>query len=232
MRGHQSPLSFNIPCLSCAVTEIVMYRPTIFQEDNVEKLIAFMRANSFATLVSICEGVPCASHIPVVVTVEGDVVKLLGHLAKQNLQWQAFAAAESLAIFTGAHAYISPTLYEKEESVPTWNYIAVHAYGFPQVITLAESPESMNRMIEKMVDTYETTYQKQWHSLSEKYREGMMNGIVGFEMIVSRLEGKYKLSQNKSKIEQQNIAESLVKSVDAIERNLGTEMQQNLRLNN
>jgi transcriptional regulator len=209
-----------------------MYRPTIFQEDNVDKLIAFMKANSFATLVSICEGVPCASHIPLVVTVEEGVVKLTGHLAKQNLQWQAFSVAESLVIFTGVHAYISPTLYEKEESVPTWNYIAVHAYGFPQVITLADAPESMNRMIDKMVDTYEATYQKQWHSLSEKYREGMMNGIVGFEIIVSRLEGKYKLSQNKSKTEQQNIAESLVKSADAIERNMGIEMQQHLELEN
>jgi transcriptional regulator len=92
-----------------------MYRPTAFQENNVDKLVSFMRANSFATLVTVVDGVPCATHIPLVVTVDDDIIKLSGHLAKQNLQWQAFAAAESLAIFTGAHAYISLTLYEKHE---------------------------------------------------------------------------------------------------------------------
>jgi transcriptional regulator len=205
-----------------------MYRPTVFQEDNADKLISFIRANSFATLVSICNGIPCASHIPLIITVETDAVKLTGHLARQNPQWQDFAAAESLAIFTGAHAYISPTLYEKQESVPTWNYIAVHAYGIPKVITLADAPELMNETIDKMVDTYEATYQQQWHSLSDKYREGMMNGIVGFEMTVSRLEGKYKLSQNKSQVDRQNIVESLMKSTDSIERNVGMEMKLNL----
>ncbi len=207
-----------------------MYRPTIFQEDNVDKLISFVRANSFATLVSIFDGIPCASHIPLVVTIEKDVVKLTGHLAKQNPQWQSFSVAESLAIFNGAHAYISPTLYEKDESVPTWNYIAVHAYGIPKVITLADAPEAMNKMIDKMVDTYEATYQKQWDSLSDKYREGMMNGIIGFEMMVSRLEGKYKLSQNKSQIDQRSIAESLLNSTDSIDRGIGAEMKQNLEL--
>ena len=205
-----------------------MYRPTIFQEDDLDKLVAFIKANSFATLVSTVDGVPCASHIPLVVSIEADVVKLTGHLAKQNPQWQSFSVAESLAIFTGAHAYISPTLYEKQESVPTWNYIAVHAYGMPTVITLADRPAAMNEMIDKMVDTYEATYQKQWDNLSEKYREGMMNGIVGFEMTVSRLEGKYKLSQNKSQVDRQNIAESLSKSTDSIERNVGMEMKLNL----
>ncbi|WP_310483038.1 FMN-binding negative transcriptional regulator [Chamaesiphon sp. VAR_48_metabat_403] len=207
-----------------------MYRPTIFQENDLGKLLTFMKDNSFATLVSIVDGVPCASHIPLVVTIEADVVKLTGHLAKQNPQWQSFAAAESLAIFTGAHAYVSPTLYEKQESVPTWNYIAVHAYGIPQVITMADTPELMHETIDKMVDAYEATYQKQWHSLSDKYREGMMNGIVGFEMTVSRLEGKYKLSQNKSHVDRQNVTESLLKSPDPIERNIGTEMKKNLDL--
>jgi transcriptional regulator len=207
-----------------------MYRPTVFQEDNVDKLISFIKANSFATLVSICDGIPCASHIPLVVTVEKDIVKLTGHLAKQNPQWQSFPVAESLAIFTGAHAYISPTLYEKYESVPTWNYIAVHAYGIPKVITLADAPEAMNEMIDKMVDTYEATYQKQWDGLSDKYREGMMNGIVGFEMIVSQLVGKYKLSQNKSQIDQKNIAEALLESPSSIDRDMGAEMKQNLEL--
>jgi transcriptional regulator len=204
-----------------------MYRPTEFQEDDVDKLVAFMRANSFATLVSIEDGVPCATHIPLVVTIEDNVVKLMGHLAKQNSQWQAFDVAESLAIFTGAHAYISPTLYEKHESVPTWNYVAVHAYGLPKIITFRDAPASMNEMINNTIDTYEADYKSHWHGLSDRYREGMMNGIVGFEMTVSRLEGKYKLSQNKSQIDRENISNALLQSPDSIARDLGTEMKQN-----
>jgi transcriptional regulator len=205
-----------------------MYRPTIFQEDDVNKLVAFMQANSFATLVSIVDGIPFASHIPLVVKVDDDVVKLIGHLAKQNPHWQAFKAAESLAIFTGAHSYISPTLYEKEENVPTWNYIAVHAYGFPQVITFGETPELMGEMIDDMVETYEADYKSRWESLSTQYREGMMNGIIGFEMSVSRLEGKYKLSQNKSQVDRQNVSDTLLQSADSIVCAIGKEMKYNL----
>jgi transcriptional regulator len=205
-----------------------MYRPTAFQEDNVDKLLAFMRANSFATLVSIVQGVPYASHVPLVVKVQGDVIQLIGHLAKPNPQWQAFEVAESLAIFTGAHAYISPTLYEKHENVPTWNYVAVHAYGIPKVITLSHSPESMEQMISEMIDTYEADYQSHWHGLSDGYRQGMMNGIVGFEMTVARLEGKYKLSQNRSQTDQQTVSTALLQSSDPVVRAVGEEMRQNL----
>lgn len=207
-----------------------MYRPSAFQEDNVDKLVAFMQANSFSTLVTISEGVPCASHVPLVVTVESGVVKLIGHLAKQNPQWQAFEAAESLAIFTGPHAYVSPALYEKRESVPTWNYIAVHAYGMPKIMTLNEFPDAMNQMINEMVDTYEASYKSHWHSLSHSFREGMMNGIVGFEMTVTRLEGKYKLSQNRSQTDQRNVSDALLQSEDTIVRAVGAEMKQNLEM--
>lgn len=208
-----------------------MYRPTAFQEDNVDKLISFMKANSFATLVSIVDSVPCASHIPLVVTSQEDTVKLSGHLAKQNPQWQAFDTAESLTIFTGAHAYISPTLYEKHESVPTWNYIAVHAYGVPQIITFNDTPESMEKMIEAMIDTYEADYKSLWHGLSDGFREGMMNGIIGFEMTVTRLEGKYKLSQNRSQIDQQNVSNALLQSTDAATHAIGMQMKQNFEKN-
>ncbi len=205
-----------------------MYRPKAFQEENTSKLVSFMQANSFATLVSVLDGVPFASHIPLVVVVKDDVIKLIGHLAKQNPQWQAFASAESLAIFTGAHAYISPSSYEKHENVPTWNYIAVHAYGFPKTITFHEAPESMDQMINEMVDTYEAEYKSHWQSLSQGYREGMMQGIVGFEMIVDRLEGKYKLSQNRSEVDQQNVSNKLLQSSDPVIHGIGAEMQQNL----
>jgi transcriptional regulator len=190
-----------------------------------------VRDNSFATLVSIVDGIPFASHIPLVITIQDDVIKLTGHLAKQNPQSSGFGTVESLAIFTGAHAYVSPALYEKHESVPTWNYIAVHAYGIPQIITLDDSRESMDRMIHEMIDTYEADYQSHWHGLSDQFREGMMNGIVGFEMLVTRLEGKYKLSQNRSQVEQQNVSQALLNSSDPAARAMGYEMEQNLKAN-
>jgi transcriptional regulator len=208
-----------------------MYRTPAFKEDNVDKLIAFMRANSFATLVSIVNNVPYASHIPLVITVKEDSLKLIGHLAKQNPQWQAFDTAETLAIFSGAHAYVSPTLYEKHESVPTWNYIAVHAYGAPKIITFSDSAESMDKMISKMIDTYEADYKSHWYSLSDGFREGMMNGIIGFEMTVTKLEGKYKLSQNRSQVEQRNVSNTLLQSSDPVAHAIGIEMKQNLEKN-
>ncbi len=207
-----------------------MYIPDAFREEDIDKLVAFMRANSFATLVSVQNNFPIASHIPLVVTIQDDVVKLTGHLAKHNLQWQFFKASESLAVFTGPHAYISPSLYQKRESVPTWNYIAVHAYGVPQVITLDDSQELMDKMIDEMINTYGSEYQSQWHSLSEDFRQGMMNGIVGFEMIVTRLEGKYKLSQNRSQADQYNVAHTLLQSEVLDAYGVGIAMQQNLKI--
>lgn len=208
-----------------------MYRPAAFQEDNIDKLVAFMRANSFATLVSIVDSIPFASHIPLVITIHEGVIKLTGHLAKPNPQWHSFETVESLAIFTGAHAYISPALYEKYESVPTWNYMAVHAYGVPQIITLNDSREAMGKMIHEMIDTYESDYQSHWHGLSNQFREGMMNGIVGFEILVTRLEGKYKLSQNRSQTDQQSVSKALLQSSDPAARAVGYEMAQNLEAN-
>ncbi|MBN3881627.1 MAG: FMN-binding negative transcriptional regulator [Nostoc sp.] len=205
-----------------------MYISNAFREDDIEKLVAFMRANSFATLVSILNDVPVASHIPLVVTVQNNVVKLSGHLAKPNPQWQVFGGGEALAVFTGPHAYISPSLYEKQESVPTWNYIAVHAYGIPQVITLGDSPELMDKMIEQMIDTYSSEYKSQWHSLSDNFREGMMNGIIGFEMTITRLEGKYKLSQNRSHFDQSNVAHTLLQSTEPTVHAIGAAMKENL----
>jgi transcriptional regulator len=205
-----------------------MYIPPAFREDDMEQLVTFMRANSFATVVSMMNNIPVASHIPVVVTVKNGIVKLSGHLAKANFQWQSFGLGETLAIFHGPRAYISPSLYEKKESVPTWNYIAVHAYGSPQVITLEDAPELMDQMIDEMIETYDSNYKSQWHDLSNNFREGMMNGIIAFEMTVTKLEGKYKLSQNRSHYDQSNVAHSLLQSTETNIQAIGAAMKQNL----
>jgi transcriptional regulator len=208
-----------------------MYIPNAFQNQNRDELITFMQANSFATLVSILDGVPFASHIPLVVTVAHDTVTLTGHLAMANPHWQAFSTAETLAIFSGPHAYISPSLYEKHESVPTWNYIAVHAYGQPTIRLLGDSQEDMETMISGMIDIYDKGYHAQWQSLPERFREGMMQGIVGFEMVVTRLEGKAKLSQNRSHLDQVTVAQALLESTDPVVHRVGEAMQANLEEN-
>ncbi|MFM2304703.1 MAG: hypothetical protein RLZZ135_2115, partial [Cyanobacteriota bacterium] len=140
-----------------------------------------------------------------------------------------FPNSESLAIFTGAHSYISPTLYEQHESVPTWNYIAVHAYGLPKIITFNDTPELMGEMINDMVDNYEADYKSHWQSLSNKYQAGMMKDIIGFELTITRLEGKYKLSQNKSSTDRKNISTALLESPDPLVRAVGVEMKQQIK---
>jgi transcriptional regulator len=204
-----------------------MYIPKHFQEDNQEKLLEFMRSNSFVTLISTLNGVPFASHIPLVIENNNDTVKLTGHLAKQNEQWKVFGTGETLAIFTGPHAYVSPALYEKKESVPTWNYIAVHAYGVPKIIDITER-ETLERMMDEIIDTYDASYKEQWHSLSDTYRTSMMKGIVAFEMVVTKLEGKYKLSQNRSEVDQHTVAEALSKNSDPMIANTGKAMKKTL----
>jgi len=205
-----------------------MYIPNAFRQDDLDKLVGFMRAHSFATLVSVLDGSLFASHVPLVVRQHEDVVQLIGHLAKPNPQWMAFGKGETLAIFTGPHAYISPSLYEKRESVPTWNYIAVHAYGTPRIIALADSRQALQGILDAVMETYDPSYKKQWEQLSERYREGMMNGIVGFEMTVTRLEGKYKLSQNRSHADQERVTQSLLHSADPTISVLGEAMKANL----
>jgi transcriptional regulator len=191
-----------------------MYIPNAFREDDQEKLVAFMQAHSFATLVSVIDGAPFATHLPVVIREEEGNVTIIGHVAKANPHWQALGSGESLMIFQGPHAYISPALYEKQESVPTWNYIAVHAYGTAQLITTEHGFAAMEAMLSDMIKNYEETYHVQWDSLSAKFREGMMRGIVGFTLSVTRLEGKYKLSQNRSHTDQTTVAHALLTSDD------------------
>ena len=183
-----------------------------------------MRVHSFITLVSILDGAPFASHVPVVVRRDGDAVTIHGHLARANPHWHAFTG-ESLAIFTGPHAYISPSHYEQRESVPTWNYIAVHAAGPVQALHAADGAEALENEVRAVIRAYEGAYEQQWDSLSERYRAGMLQGIVGFILTVTRLEGKVKLSQNRSLADQHRVADALLGSGDPVEQATGVAMR-------
>ncbi|HEY6766261.1 MAG TPA: FMN-binding negative transcriptional regulator [Candidatus Sulfotelmatobacter sp.] len=189
-----------------------MYIPEHFRVRNHGAAIAFMRANPFIILVSAEKDGPFASHVPVVLRESGEQLIIRGHFAKANPHWRYLEERpQCLTIFHGAHSYISPSLYTNVESVPTWNYGAVHAYGEARLYT---SHEDLQGMLHELIATFEMTYAAQWASLDETFRQRMLNHIVGFEIAVIKLEAKFKLSQNRTKEEQANVIASLEKSED------------------
>jgi len=183
-------------------------------EDNTVTL-PFLQANPFAILISTGEGGPYASHIPVLPRFADGQLHVRGHLAKANPHCKLLQRdQESLVIFNGPHAYISPRLYENRESVPTWNYAAVHVYGRT---TTFENPDQLNQLLVELILQFDSQYGDQWASLGEQYRSRMLSHIVGFELIATRVETKFKLSQNRTRTEQENIIRSLAGSADSSE---------------
>jgi len=184
-----------------------LYIPEHFRVQDHADAVAFMRANPFVILVSNTKDGPFATHLPVVIREHEDRVILRGHVAKANPHWRYLQeAANCLTIFHGPHAYISPKNYTTRETVPTWNYGAVHAYGDARVLP---GPEELLGILHELIPTFEAAYAEQWESLSQEYRSRMLSHIVGFEIAVTKLEAKFKLSQNRTKEEQQNVIESL-----------------------
>ncbi len=201
-----------------------MYIPEFNREEDRATILAFMRANPFAILVSNIDGVPFATHLPLLIEDAGDHIVVQGHMAKANAHWKSMKEGEeSLIIFHGPHAYISPSLYENRESVPTWNYAAVHVYGEP---TLFTDEESLRATLHRMVDTFESSYMAQWSGLSDQYQSRMMKHIVGFDIKVKRLEAKFKLSQNRTKGEQSRVIQALNQSKDSNISGVAQLMQQ------
>jgi transcriptional regulator len=201
-----------------------VYIPEFNRQEERATILAFMRANPFAILVSNVDGIPFASHLPLLIDDADDQIVIQGHMARANAHWKSMKETEeSLIIFHGPHAYISPSLYENRESVPTWNYAAVHVYGEP---TLFTDEESLRATLHRMIDTFESSYMAQWSELSEQYQSRMMKHIVGFNIKVKRLEGKFKLSQNRTKGEQARVIQSLNQSKDSNISGVAQLMQQ------
>lgn len=190
-----------------------MYIPEFNRQEDRATTLAFMKANPFAILVSNADGIPFATHLPLLVQEAGDQIVVQGHMAKANPHWKSMKEGEeSLVIFHGPHAYISPSLYEIRESVPTWNYAAVHVYGDA---TLFTDEEGLKATLHRMINTFESSYMAQWSELSDQYHSRMMKHIVGFEIKAKRLEAKFKLSQNRTKREQARVIQALNQSKDS-----------------
>jgi transcriptional regulator len=184
-----------------------MYSPKFNQVADRGLLIEAMRAYSFAILFgpqsSPESPAPLiATHLPLVVKDEGEHGLLEGHFAKANRHWQSLAGRETLVVFPGPHSYVSPSLYVEELSVPTWNYIAIHAYG---VLSLVEDDPGKESLLSGLIQANEPAYAEKWRSMPDGYRRTMLAGIVGFRIPISRIEGKFKLSQNRAEAERRNV---------------------------
>jgi transcriptional regulator len=202
-----------------------MYSPGYNRVEDRAEVAAFMRANNFAVLVTGTGGTLHASHLPVRVLQEKEEIVLDLHMAKNNPQWQEFFDDEVMVVFSGPHAYVSPRWYEEKQRVPTWNYAAVHAYGVPAVVPDRQRKyESQRRLVAEMDPQWLPTFD----ALPPKYVDMMLEGIVNFEIPVTRLETRWKLSQNRGRREMELIAGQLEKSGDTVERALADLTRQHL----
>ena len=203
-----------------------MYIPKAFREDDLPTLHLLMQTYSFATLVSQHDGVPYASHLPLALRPEaGQAGTLIGHMARANPQWQSFdGEQEVLVIFQGPHTYVSPSWYTVQPSVPTWNYAAVHAYGAPRLI---EDEAEIYEALQQLVRTYEASQVQPWTlDGPNEFLRKMMRAIVGFSISIARLEGKYKLSQNRSPHDQEQVVQRLAAQDEPLDTAVAALMQQ------
>lgn len=194
-----------------------MFIPNNFRFEDTAEKIAFIKQYSFATIVTSQNHIPVATQLPFSIDDSSGKLVLSSHFAAANEQTHFIESNSSLVIFSGPHAYISPAHYDKRESVPTWDYIAVHAYG--KAIIIKDELTKLQR-IGDMIHFYESGYWEHWKSLPDKYRSGMLKGIVVFDLEVTDLQGQKKLSQNKTDTERRRIADHLDKSANSAEKDI------------
>jgi transcriptional regulator len=179
-----------------------MYVPKHFAGEDRAAMDAVIRDNPFGLLVGALDGSPYATHLPFLL--DGD--RLLAHFARANPHWKSIdGKTEMLAVFSGPHAYVSPRWYEAQQAVPTWNYAAVHVYGAPRVI---DDPVAVRDLLDRLVGEYEGDA---WSLDGQEadFTDRMSRAIVAFEMPIDRIEGKFKLSQNRPAEDRKRVADAL-----------------------
>jgi transcriptional regulator len=202
-----------------------MFIPKIFQVEDSAEILDFIRKNSFATLVSVnADGLPIATHIPIELEMlEGNTPVLRGHISRANPQAQLFGEGfTALAIFSGAHTYVSSSWYA-QENVSTWNYSAVHVYGKIRILTNDELHDS----VEKLTATYEKGVEKPFlvSQMSSDYVKREIRGIVGFELAMDDVQAKAKLSQNRKDADYQHIVQKLEETENPQAHQVAAEMR-------
>jgi transcriptional regulator len=170
-----------------------MYTPKSFALTDPTLIAQVIDCHSFGTLISNGEGGLQASHLPFEFDAEQGLLRC--HMARANPQWRDFGDKDVLAIFQGPHGYISPSWYQTELAVPTWNYVAVQVYGTPRII---EDDAEVAALLESLVTEHESWFEKPWKlEASEEWQRNLRRAIVGFEMKITRVEAKAKMSQNR-----------------------------------
>jgi transcriptional regulator len=205
----------------------VVYLPPAFTETREDVLLAHIERHDFGLLVSHGAAGQIASHIPFLVERRDGRLILQGHLARPNPQVADLDLdGEGLAIFLGPHAYVSPTWYTAGPAVPTWNYTAVHAYGEVSTIRDRAWLRDMVCRLSERHEAREPPPPWRMGALPKAYVDGMLGGIVGVELAVSRLEGKFKLSQNRPAADRPRIAAALDERDDADSRAVAALMRE------
>ncbi|MEJ2622421.1 MAG: FMN-binding negative transcriptional regulator [Candidatus Thiodiazotropha sp.] len=193
-----------------------MYIPEHFKEENSDRISALIENNSFGMVITALDGVPFVSHLPFIFDhAAGSKGKLFFHMARANPQWQYFSSCgEVLVVFQGPHAYVSPSWYSSP-GVPTWNYAVVHLRGNPRLL---ESESELEVLVEQLTNVYESNTSSPWKpNLSGERRSKLFSMIVGFEIEVTEIQAKFKLSQNRPLEDQQRVIEKLDQSSNQTE---------------
>lgn len=201
-----------------------MYTPSAFALNDLAAVHALIEEFSFAALVSGSGESLVASHLPLLLDPEaGPYGTLRGHFAKANPQAASAAGQPVLAVFSGPHAYISPTWYAARQVVPTWNYVAVHAYG---TLELLDSPAAAEALLRQTIDRYERSQPVPWRlDESPEFVARLVAQITAFEIRLDRLEGKHKLSQNQPAERRQKVIAALAQQPGDNAAQLAARMQ-------
>ncbi|MBM7663818.1 transcriptional regulator [Solibacillus kalamii] len=200
-----------------------MYIPKQYQLTDEQRIRQIINEYSFATVVSLHQGVPTATHLPLYLSEDGKFI--YGHFARANTQWKDIIDQQVLAVFNGPHSYISSSWYETKDSVPTWNYVAVHVKGF---IELMEDEEEIRLSLHHLIDKYEvhnSSYDV--NAVDPKYMNGLLKGIVPFKIRISSVEATAKLSQGHSKERQKLVIDELLKRNDSFDEEIAKLMMEN-----
>jgi len=194
-----------------------MYIPPLNRVEDPKSINAFIHGYSFATVISTGDGGIGASHLPVLFDEKANLLR--SHMARANQQWKDFNNGnEVLCIFHGPHGYISPSWYEEQHTVPTWNYAVAHVYGKPTLVSEAE----LKQIVFETTAKFESAMPQPWKiPLSEEEVAGMLKAIVGFRIAITRVDAKFKLGQNRSTEDQAKMLRSLQAAPDEESRALG-----------
>ncbi len=187
----------------------MIYLPDAFNEPDLDALHALIESQSFATLISPDSLEPMITHLPLLLDRQrGAHGTLIGHCARANPHWRILQEQPvTIAVFHGPHAYVSPSWYGVHPSVPTWNYAVVHATGRARLL---QEPQALEQITRRLVETFEGPRSDPWRmDLPQDFRQRMLGGIVGFEIEIAQLRGKFKLSQNRSLDDRRRVVTAL-----------------------